>query len=54
MDREEAIEKLKQAQESGDIEIAHVDADDILCELLIGLGYSDVVNEYNEVEKWYA
>ena len=54
MDKIEAIKKLKEAQNCGDIEIAHGDADDILCELLSSLGYQDVVDEYIEVDKWYA
>jgi hypothetical protein len=47
------VEKMKQA-DLGDTEIAHGDADDLLCDLLIELGYYDVVNEYNKIDKWYA
>ncbi len=52
--REEIIERLKLAQKNGDTEGAHGMADDALCDLLINLGYSDVVTEYNKVDKWYA
>lgn len=52
--REEAIEKLKEQQNNEDIEVAHSIADTILCRLLESLGYSDVVREYDRVEKWYA
>ncbi|MDA5496923.1 hypothetical protein [Yersinia aleksiciae] len=52
--KEEIIERLKADQDSGDPESAHSNADDALCDLLINLGYSDVVAEYNKVEKWYA
>jgi hypothetical protein len=54
MSREEAIEKLKALQGGGDIEAEHLDADDVLCELLRSLGYADVVDEWVKVEKWYA
>jgi hypothetical protein len=54
MDRQEAIKQLKEAQLNGDTETAHADADDVLCELLKSLGYSDVVEEYNKVSKWFA
>ncbi len=53
MTREQAISELKKAQGNGDIECAHADADDILCDLLRALGYDDVVDEWMEVDKWY-
>ncbi|CAA2139623.1 hypothetical protein [Hyphomicrobium sp. ghe19] len=54
MTAEEAMAKLKQAQETGDTERAHADADDVLCELLRSLGYENVVAEWEKVDKWYA
>lgn len=54
MDREQAIAKLKELQNSGDTEAAHSDADDVLCALLRSLGYADVVAEYEKVDKWFA
>ncbi|MBC2612808.1 MULTISPECIES: hypothetical protein [Citrobacter] len=54
MTREEAINKLKILQRMGDKEIAHCNADDVICELLKALGYEDVVKEYDEIDKWYA
>ena len=54
MTKEEAIVELNKAINNVDTEIAHCDADDILCKLLISLGYSDVVELYNKVDKWYA
>lgn len=48
------MDRLKTAQENTDIESAHEDADDILCDLLEALGYKNVVEEYHKVEKWYA
>lgn len=62
MDKEGAIKKLKELnvpiiQKPGgrawrDGEGAHYDADEVLCDLLISLGYQDVVDEWNKVEKW--
>lgn len=52
--REEAIEKLKEQQNNEDTEVAHSIADTILCRLLESLEYSDVIREYDKVEKWYA
>ena len=54
MTREEAIEKLHNLAVCSDTEMGHYEADHILCELLIALGYEDVVNEYLEIYKWYA
>ncbi len=54
MTREEAIKLLQECARSGDIEAAHSDADDVLCSLLMSLGYEDVVDEWCKVDKWYA
>ena len=48
------MDKLKAAQENSDVESAHADADQALCDLLEALGYKKVIEEYNKVEKWYA
>jgi hypothetical protein len=53
MKRKEAINQLREIQEIANFEIAHRMADDILCRLLVSLGYADVVAEYNKVGKWY-
>lgn len=54
MDRETAIQKLRECQKLDDVEVAHVDADQVLCDLLSDLGYADVVSEYVEVDKYYV
>lgn len=53
-ERERVISILKKAQSNLDIEMAHSDADDALCDLLVHLGFSDVVEEWKRVDKWYA
>ena len=42
------MEELKAAQQSDDIEEAHVNADGTLCNLLIDLGYKSIVEEYHK------
>lgn len=54
MTREEAIKQLRAIPPGHDIEAEHVEADSILCRLLIALGYADVVAEWEKVDKWYA
>lgn len=54
MTREEALEELKELEDSGDPESSHGRADDVLCDLLKSLGYTDVVEAYESVPKWYA
>ena len=54
MTREEAIAKLRALHTSYDPEIDHEEADKVICELLIALGYEDVVIEFDNVDKWYA
>lgn len=50
----EAIEKMKKCVNNGDTEVAHLDADDILCDVLTQLGYKELVDLYEKVKKWYA
>lgn len=57
MTREEAIEALNNL-DSGDNEIAHSMADDILCEYLISIGETGVAEAYRKADEritfWYA
>ena len=54
MDIAEAIKRLKVEQKNSDTEVAHGNADEILCQLLQDFGYDEVVDEYYKVHKWYA
>jgi len=49
--RAEAIAKLYACASGVDDEEAHGDADDVLCELLATLGYGDVVEAWEAVQK---
>ena len=54
MTREQALAELAECAKGGDTEMAHSNADDVLCKLLIALGYQDIVDAWEEVDKWYA
>ena len=48
------IKKLQECQEE-DIECGHIDADDVLVEILEYLGVpNSIIREYKQVDKWYA
>ena len=47
-------ERMRQLASDADIEAAHGKADDILCEVLDKLGYTEIVDLYNSIEKWYG
>lgn len=51
---DEARVMMRKAIENDDQEIAHVQADIALCGLLLHLGYDDIVDDFNEMPKWYA
>ena len=37
-----------------DEEMAHINADNLLCEVLRKLGFGELVNVYERVHKWYS
>lgn len=53
---ESAVVNMKQLVElsSGDPESCHWQADKILCDVLTNLGYTELVEVFYDVEKWYA
>ena len=52
--KESIKQELKIEQENTDYEIAHSNADEILCKFIGELGYQDVVDEFVKVGRWYA
>lgn len=56
----EYVERMKKASDPttypwpNDCEDWHVRADNILCEFLTELGYTELVSAFDEVPKWYA
>lgn len=53
MTKTEALQTLRRLQETTDTEAAHEEADDVLCALLLSLGYGDVVEEWFLVGRGY-
>lgn len=51
-----ALDAMREIRARGtyDVERNHVDADNVLCELLRTLGFNALVDEYAEIEMWYA
>ena len=54
MKRLEAKQQLIALQRVDDLEAAHVKADEILLLMLSDLGFNDIVQEYQKIDKWYA
>lgn len=48
------VAKMKALIGMRDCEVSHGEADDILCAFLELRGYSDLVDAWREVPKWYA
>ena len=53
-DYHEQKQELITLQKLSDCEAAHVKADQILLDILLDLGYDDIVQEYEKIDKWYA
>ena len=54
MTEEEALERLEDLIEMEDVEKAHYLADKVLIDFIRNLGYTEVVDLWKQVEKWYA
>lgn len=50
----EQNDKLRELADYADTEVAHSEADKILCDILIELGYEETVHLWDKIEKWYA
>ena len=51
----EAVYLIKmKAAAARDSESGHIDADDILFGLLRELGYNNLIDEYEELTRWFA
>ena len=48
------VKRLQEEVKNKDIEEAHYNADQVLCDLLEELGYKEVVDTYNKVDKYYS
>ena len=56
MTPEELVAKMQKIADTivEDEELAHIEADDVLCEALRDLGYGEGVDAYERIGKWYA
>lgn len=56
MSEDEALDRLRAIMEryKGEYDCRHVDADELLCEVLRSLGYNELVDLYESFEKWYT
>lgn len=48
------LKRLKTIAEETDIEDGHIEADQILVDILDMLGYRDITDAYNNIKKWYS
>lgn len=48
------LEELKKLGNSGDPEVAHVRADNLLCDILEQIGEDEIVKVFHDIKKWYA
>ena len=55
---EKELEELCNLKATGDyyedFETGHIKADEILCKILLELGYDEIVEAFNQVGKWYS
>lgn len=54
IDENKYLSEMKPLEDSNDQELAHGEADDLLCKMLEDLGYQSVVDSYRRVPKWYS
>ena len=54
MSPDEFALKMSQIALNTDEESSHLDADDLMCRVLIKMGYVDGVNVFKRMKKWYA
>jgi hypothetical protein len=57
MDPKDALEEMRKLAEMGaygDTEMNHIEADALLCRVLLHLGQKELVDEWYKVEKWFA
>lgn len=48
------LRRLTELEDSADPEEDHIEADNILCELLRSVGFEKMADAFEKVEKWYS
>lgn len=54
MTKEEFKKRMQAIADIRDAEEGHIEADDLMCELLKDLGYGEGVDIFEEMDRWYA
>lgn len=53
-DTKDCIKELLKLRASADKELAHIKADEILCNVLRAYGQDELVKEFEDMDKWYC
>ena len=51
---DDAVARLEDLQSHHDPEVAHEQADQVLCRFLRAIGHREVADEFEAVERWYG
>lgn len=54
MTPEEFAGKMEWIRRGGDIEVMHAEADELMAQMLVELGYGEGVAIFKAMERWYA
>lgn len=46
--------EMRRIERNSDTEMAHIHADELMCELLRELGYGEGVDIFEKMSKWYS
>lgn len=49
-----AMVKIREGIYRNDLEMSHIESDDLLCKALREAGYGEGIDIYETMEKWYA
>jgi polyhydroxyalkanoate synthesis regulator phasin len=50
----QVVEQMQQLEDNDDTEEAHIEADKLLCSFLRELGYDELVDAFEDIDKWYS
>lgn len=54
MKPEEFVRRMEEIASDSDREGRHIDADNLMCDLLISLGYKEGIEKFIHMHKWHA
>ena len=53
-EEKELLALMMEETDTGEPERDHYNADELLCDILISLGYDEVIEEYKKITRWYS